>query len=150
MTHGESRSNHPEYRIWVSAKQRCYDPNCKPYKHYGGRGIRMHEEWRASYSAFLADVGRRPSDKHSLDRENNNGNYEPGNCRWVTVDTQSRNRRSNRLVEYGGATHTVTDWAQKLGIKRGTVFARLGRGWTPERALFGNLGKGAMRLEGSI
>ncbi len=83
----------PEYRAWRSMSQRCHNPKMKFYSYYGGRGISVCPEWRHDYSAFLAHIGRRPSSEYSLDRINNDGNYEPGNVRWATRLTQRHNRR---------------------------------------------------------
>ena len=83
-----------EYRIWRHIKTRCLNPNMPGFKYWGGRGISICEEWRDDYAAFLAHVGRRPSPKHSIDRINNDGHYEPGNVRWATAIEQRHNRRS--------------------------------------------------------
>lgn len=91
--HGE-RSN-PLYCIWASAKSRCHQPKHSNYSNYGGRGIVMCERWRNSFAAFLEDMGPRP-EGHTLERENNDGNYEPGNCVWATAKTQANNRRKPR------------------------------------------------------
>ena len=91
-THGASRLE-IEYRTWSSMIRRCHNPNTKDFKNYGGRGIKVCPEWRASYPAFLTHVGRRPSPGHSIDRINNDGDYCPGNVRWVTRAEQMRNKR---------------------------------------------------------
>lgn len=90
-THREART--AEYRCWISIKTRCLNPNTEDFKHYGGRGIAICERWLESYESFLADVGRRPTPKHSIDRIDVDGNYEPGNCRWATASEQRRNQR---------------------------------------------------------
>ena len=92
--HGDNRvgKRTPEYRAWSSAKDRCSNPKTKSYARYGGKGIRMGERWRESYINFLADMGRRPSPLHSLDRINGNWHYEPENCRWATKRQQAYNR----------------------------------------------------------
>jgi len=87
---GEIRS--PEYGSWMSMKRRCQNPNDKNFKAYGGRGIKICDRWMA-FENFLVDMGRRPSTRHTLDRVNNDGNYEPGNCRWATPSEQAKNRR---------------------------------------------------------
>lgn len=94
VTHGDSYSQ--EYRTWCHMKDRCLNPQCVDWHRYGGRGITICQEWIDSYHAFLMDVGRRPTPQHSIDRINNNGNYEPGNVRWATPCQQSNNRRPCR------------------------------------------------------
>lgn len=89
-THGDYNSR--EYHSWSGLIQRCTNPNSQKYPHYGGRGISVCPRWRESYAVFLADMGRCPA-RMSLDRINNDGNYEPGNCRWATAKEQVRNRR---------------------------------------------------------
>jgi len=93
--HGDSRKGReaPEYFIYKNMMNRCFRSEDRRYNYYGGRGITVCEKWRSSYEAFLKDVGRRPSPKHSIDRIDNDGNYEPGNIRWATKSEQGRNRR---------------------------------------------------------
>ena len=93
--HGAARRGKqtPEYVTWRNIMLRCYYPSAISWKYYGGRGISVCDRWRESFENFLADMGTRPTSKHSIDRIDPNGNYEPGNCRWVTADVQSRNQR---------------------------------------------------------
>jgi hypothetical protein len=97
--HGETRwggGRTPEYSVWDAMRQRCTNPNNPVYRHYGGRGITVCERWMHSFRDFLADMGRRPTTKHSIDRIDNDGNYEPGNCRWATQQEQCNNTRRNK------------------------------------------------------
>jgi hypothetical protein len=93
LSHGEAADLTTEYRAWGSMLSRCTNPSHRGFKNYGGRGIKVCRNWLESYAAFLADMGRRPTSKHSLDRINNDGDYEPGNCRWATAKEQQNNRR---------------------------------------------------------
>lgn len=101
-THGET-SGTPEYRAWASMKRRCFNPNVWNYKNYGGRGITVCPQWIGSFETFLADVGRKPSPKHVLDKINNDGNYEPSNVRWATMSESNKNRRP---FKRGAIRHT--------------------------------------------
>lgn len=91
-THGESIKETSEYRTWKGMLNRCRNPKCERYPRYGGRGIKVCVRWQKSYENFLLDMGRKPSNKYSIDRINNDGNYEPGNCRWATIDVQANNK----------------------------------------------------------
>lgn len=123
----------PEYKVWKSMKYRCSNPNLNNYKDYGGRGIKVCDRW-LSFTNFIEDMGRRPSNKHSIERVNNDGNYEPSNCEWATTDKQSANKRQTLLTHFD-KTQTVPQWANELGIDRRKIYWRLKKGWTTERAL---------------
>lgn len=132
-------SNSAEYRVWKSIKQRCGNKRMRRYADYGGRGIRVCDRWlepETGFLNFLADMGERPSKGHSIDRcPDNNGDYCPDNCRWATMTTQSRNRRSNRLLTYNDKTQCVADWSIETGIHKDTIHYRLRAGWTTEKTL---------------
>jgi hypothetical protein len=125
--HGDTR-HRSTYAIWMKMKQRCCNPKCKSYGDYGGRGIRVCEEWAGSegYPAFIAHIGPRPSLAHTLDRyPDTNGNYEPGNVRWATRTQQNRNTRKTTKVTFNGETKTITEWARDYGMKSGMLYYRL-------------------------
>lgn len=119
------------YQVWNSMKQRCYDPKDVQFKDYGGRGITVCERWLNSVTDFFADMGEPPSGK-SIDRINNNGNYEPNNCRWATHKEQQRNRRNNVVVTVSGKTGCLVELAEHFNIPINTVIQRkriLGWSW---------------------
>lgn len=118
-------SEHPLYRTWYQMILRCDDETCPAYKNYGGRGIQVCSRWKASFEAFLEDMGDKPTPEHSIDRINNDGNYEPSNCRWATQKEQCQNTRWARPIEFNGETLTVTQWAARLGITRERLRQRL-------------------------
>ena len=133
-THGLSHI--PEYDSWRRAVRRCFNQNDPLFHNYGGRGIIVCDRWRYSFENFLADMGPRPSELHSLDRyPDNNGNYEPGNCRWATSMEQNNNRRSNVHVNVGGEKMTVTQAARTIGIEPEKFRKRLYSGFPLETAL---------------
>lgn len=136
-THGCTRGKiTPEYHTWCGIIARCCNPKERGYKYYGGRGIRICDRWRESFAAFLEDMGPRPSPKHSIDRIDNDGHYEPGNCHWVTHKEQCWNRRSNVLVTIDGITKCVAEWCQLNKITPSVAWARVNTlGWSPERAV---------------
>jgi len=115
---------------------RCYDEKNSAFHLYGGRGITVCSRWRKSFEAFQRDMGPRPSRRHSVDRINTDGNYEPGNCRWATPKEQARNMRSNRILTAFGKSLCVAAWAEETGIPVGVLRDRIGKlGWETERAL---------------
>jgi len=134
-THGHAVVLSPEYRVWRSMKSRCSNSRNDSYADYGGRGISVCERWVVSFEAFLQDMGSRPSLKHSIDRIDNEGNYEPGNCRWATKREQANNCRSNRTIYIDGERLTVAQWARKMGVRPCVITNRLRRGWDEKQAV---------------
>lgn len=137
--HGEARRGNrsPEYRVWVGIKARCLNPNFWLYKYYGGRGIKISERWvgEHGYENFVADVGRKPSSDHSLDRIDNDGDYAPGNVRWATRREQARNTRRNRAITWRGKSRILVEWAEHLQIPYKVLHNRLNKcGWSVDRA----------------
>jgi len=124
-----------EYHIYRSMLARCYNPNQKHYVSYGGRGIIVCDRWRESFERFLEDVGLRPSIKHSIDRINNDGNYEPGNVRWATREQQSNNKRTNLMFDIDGKRQSLSLWAREFHRPMYLVWQRIKRGWELKRAL---------------
>lgn len=125
------RSLKPEYDIWRNMIDRCFNCLSDAYKHYGGRGITVCEEWKNSFDSFLEYIGERPSNKYSIDRINNDGNYEPGNVRWATDLEQGRNRSVNHWVEYNGESLIIREWTKRYHVGTGQLTKLLRRG-TPE------------------
>jgi hypothetical protein len=133
-THGEPDSS-PEYKAWIAMKDRCLNPNTPHYRHYGGRGITVCPTWKHDFAQFLADMGRRPSSRHSLDRIDNALGYAPGNVRWATRIEQGQNRRNNHIISFHGISQCMSAWAAATGIQAMTIKARLKMGWTIEDTL---------------
>jgi hypothetical protein len=134
-SHGKSKT--AEYRLWKSMIDRCTNPKNKAFKHYGGRGIQVCQRWSESFTAFLEDMGPRPNARHDIDRyPDNNGNYEPGNCRWVLHKANCNNTRGNRILEDEGIRRTLTEWADLLGAPASVIWQRIHRlGWSVHDAV---------------
>ena len=132
VKHGGTGSK--EYRAWQKMRERCSNPHAAHYECYGGRGIMVCDRWQ-SFENFLADMGPKPSPKHSIDRIDNNGNYEAGNCRWATNYEQSTNTRRTILVEVDGQKVCLKEAARRNGLNYGTVRDRIANGWSIVDAL---------------
>lgn len=132
--HGMHKSS--EYAIWAQMIERCHNPKSGgKYDRYGGRGIKVCDRWRSSFSAFFADMGPRPSPQHTIDRKDNDGSYSPDNCVWETWRNQYRNRRQTVWIEFRGERLCQKDWCRRFDLDEATFAARLRRGWLLERAL---------------
>jgi hypothetical protein len=126
---GRSRA----YRSWKDMRQRCNNPNNSDWAAYGGRGVRVCPLWD-DFTVFFSEMGECP-DGHSIDRIDVNLGYSKANCRWATAKTQANNKRSNRVIEFGGKSATLQGWADETGILRETIAARIDAGWTVEESL---------------
>lgn len=139
VIHGEiaGRKMTSEYGTWLAMRQRCKNLKNAQFRNYGGRGIKVCPRWDRDFANFLADMGRRPSPTHSLDRINNNGHYEPKNCRWATPHQQQVNTRKRRVYEIDGKRGTILEHHLRLRtkVKLTTVLTRIYSGWDAERAL---------------
>lgn len=135
-------NNTPEYTAWQGMRDRCSNHNGEAYKNYGGRGIKVCDRWLgdSGFECFLADMGLRPSPKHSLDRyPNNDGNYEPGNCRWATRSQQNQNTRRARRLTVDSETLSVREWSERSGLRYETILNRLRAGWNASDAVLAPL-----------
>ena len=133
-THGMEKTR--IYKIWQQMKQRCSNPKAPNYAEYGGRGIRVCQEWEDSFESFFSDMGHPPSDDHTLDRRENDGHYTKLNCRWATRSEQQRNKRNSRSITFRGETKNVVEWAELYGLHYTTLAKRVFHlGWDIERAL---------------
>lgn len=130
--HGQARTR--LYKTWQNMKSRCEIPGAEGHHNYGGRGIKVHPEWSASFLAFARDVGPHPGKGMTLDRKDNNGHYEPGNTQWVTRKAQAHNMRKNHLLTLRGRTQTLTAWAEEIGLVPSVLHYRLKR-MSVEKAL---------------
>lgn len=133
--HGHSRGEKKwMYFIWRGMLARCLNKKAASYQHYGGRGVKVCDRWM-EFENFLEDMWERPSREYSIDRIDVDGNYEPNNCRWATRKVQANNTTCNVFFEYQGERLTVAEWADKFGLSRDLVHARLYRGWSLEDAI---------------
>ena len=129
-------SGTPEYHIWRLMLSRCQNPKTKCFPSYGGRGIVVCERWNA-FTNFLADMGPRPSPKHSIERRNNDLGYSPDNCRWATMREQSRNTRRNVRVTIKGQTRCLSEWVEITGVSYNASQKAIRKGIDPELVFFG-------------
>ena len=133
-THGLTKTR--IYRTWCRMKERCYRVKNNRYQNYGGRGIKVCDEWKNDFMSFYNwAMAHGYTDNLTIDRINVNGNYEPNNCRWITTKAQNNNRKSNRFLTFNNETHTVAEWAEKVNIPVSVIYHRLYRKWSVEKAL---------------
>lgn len=123
-----------EYRAWAHIKDRCHNPKSKGYQFYGARGITVCERWRSSFEAFRQDMGLCPVG-FTIERKDNNGNYNPENCKWASWEEQHQNKRGGFYITFNGATMLASHWDKKQGLRKGTIGRRINLGWTVERAI---------------
>lgn len=127
------RTGMKEYGIWRTMINRCIDKNHNRYHRYGGRGIKVCDRW-INFDNFILDMGIRPTEKHSIDRIDNNGNYEPSNCKWSSAKEQGENRCNNRVITFNGETKILQRWADEIGINQ-SMLSRQIILWGIEKAL---------------
>ncbi len=125
----------PEYGIWCDMKKRCDNPNYRQFDCYGGRGIKVCERWLHSFDNFYVDMGKRPSNNHTIERINNEGNYSPDNCKWLPKALQAQNKRNNHNLTYNGETLCISEWARRIHINVETLRRRLLNHYSIEEAL---------------
>jgi hypothetical protein len=126
------------YRVWGGMMARCYNPKSNRYESYNGRGIGVCHRWH-ELEAFVEDMGQPPSGHYSIERINNDGDYEPSNCKWGTSKEQARNRRSTLWIEYHGETKSLAEWTEELGINYKNTWKRITqRNWSVMRAFATN------------
>lgn len=124
------------YNSWQSMKNRCYNKKYENYNRYGGRSIKVCDEWKNNFQAFYDwAINNGYKEGLTIDRIDNNGNYEPSNCRWVTAKIQNRNTSQNIIITFNNKTQCLTDWANELNISREVLYYRIKKGWGTERAL---------------
>jgi hypothetical protein len=133
-----------EHRIWIAMRSRCSNPNTTKWNLYGERGITVDPRWD-QFETFLADMGPRPSPRHSIERRDGSKGYSPGNCYWATPQQQNRNTSRNHFLTYQGETLTVAEWAERRGMTYGSLSNRVADGWSVEDALTIPVGRAAAR-----
>jgi len=133
--HGHSANDKisSTYNAWNSMQTRCTNPSAKYFERYGGRNITVCKRW-GTFKEFLADMGEKPKGK-SLDRIDNEGNYEPSNCRWATLQEQAGNQSTSRRYTFLGQTCCISEWARRSGVSRNVLLHRLNKGWPIEKAV---------------
>jgi len=134
-THGQAKAGEmsKEYKCWANMKNRCYNKKVKQYKDYGGRGIMVCDRWLNSFDNFFFDMGKMPTDKHSIERIDNNKGYAPENCKWDTKINQARNNRRNRWLEYDNKKMLLSDWAKYFGVHPSAIYCHFKGGKTFEQ-----------------
>lgn len=142
--HGESTGKF--YKKWSSIKTRCYNKNTPCYKNYGGRGIKMCDEWLDFWNFREWAYKNGYSEGLTLERTDVNGNYEPSNCKWIPMEEQAINKRNNSFIEYGGKRQTISQWSKELGVGKEVLSYRYRAGWAPEECLFGKKTAGKHQL----
>lgn len=128
--HGKCKTR--EYKVWSRMLERCHTLTDASYNRYGGRGIKVCERWRNDFELFLADMGVCPTG-FSIERKNNDGDYEPSNCLWIPRKHQSENRSNTVWLTYSGRTQSLGKWARDLGMSKSVMHWRFKAGWTPEQ-----------------
>ena len=131
VTHGMTKSK--EHQAWGQMLDRCRNQNNQSYKNYGGRGISVCERWY-NFMNFYSDMGAAPIGT-SIERKDNNGDYCKKNCKWATSKEQQNNTRYNKIITMNEVSKNITQWSEKLGVKRSLLYNRINRGWSSERAL---------------
>lgn len=123
-----------EYRTWAAMLSRCRNPRATGYSYYGGRGVKVCDEW-LKFENFLSDMGPRPDGRFSIDRVDSDGDYTPKNCRWATLKQQGRNRRKKVFIEIDGKVRHLPEVAEEVGLPNSTIYNRVKNGWDPKRAI---------------
>lgn len=131
ITHGKTRTK--IYRTWCNMVSRCENSKNDHYYQYGGRGIKICDRWK-TFKNFFDDMGDIPTGME-IDRIDNNGDYSPSNCRWITHIENCSNKRTSRTLDYNGESKTIAQWSRSIGIKQGTILKRLKSGWELSRIL---------------